>query len=331
MWFPNLATLLLTSLLLASASSAARTTSSTKAPKNAVLLSKISTLTFRAGKQTTARRTAPIPQAQCVGPKEVCKLYTVDAIRCTNAGSDYDEENVQWTCTAQLPEEFKLGSTDVGCEGYASSEDPYVLKGSCGVEYRLLLTEKGEEKYGMQSGSSMGEGGETASDLVKALFLIIFVGVLAIILFAACSRAGGTGRAGAGRGFGGFGGGGGGDDPPPPYDYQPPPSQKRTTSSSTRGTSGARQEQWRPGFWTGALGGAAAGYMAGNRGQTRQPETQQRGSGLFGGGGANAGGNSWFGAGNNNAGEGSSRSSYSPAAASSSRYESTGFGSTSRR
>ncbi|KAL8706650.1 MAG: hypothetical protein Q9201_000284, partial [Fulgogasparrea decipioides] len=69
-------------------------------------------------------------------------------MRCKNQGSDYGEEDIQWTCTASLPSDFKLGTTDVICEGYESSSDPYVLKGSCGVEYRLLLTDIGEERYG---------------------------------------------------------------------------------------------------------------------------------------------------------------------------------------
>jgi hypothetical protein len=332
MWFHSLAPFLLSSLLLISPrTEAARSPS---VPKNAVLLSSISSLTLRAGKQTSARRSTPIPQAACIGPSEVCKLYAVDIIRCTNAGSDYDQENVQWTCTAELPEEFKFGSTDVSCEGYASSDDPYVLKGSCGVEYRLLLTEKGEEKYGRYAGNNgkTSEDGETALDLVKALFLIIFVVVLLIIVSSFCNAS----RNGPGGGrpttFGGGGGGGWNDDPPPPYDYGYPP-RKTTRSSyfSTRG-SGARQEQWRPGFWTGALGGTAAGYMAGSRNQARRPETQHRGGGLFGGGTGNAGGSSWFGGGGDNAGEGSSRSyGSSPPAASSSRHTSTGFGSTTRR
>jgi hypothetical protein len=316
MWFHSLTPFLLSSLLLISPpTEAARSPS---VPKNAALLSSISTLTLRAGKQTSARRSSPIPQAACISPSEVCKLYTVDIIRCTNAGSDYDQEDVQWTCTAELPEEFKFGSTDVSCEGYASSDDPYVLKGSCGVEYRLLLTEKGEEKYGRYVGNNgkTSEDGETAADLVKALFLIIFVVVLLIIVSSFCNTSrNGPGGGGRPTTFGGGGGGGGGgwnDDPPPPYDYGYPP--RKTTYSSTRG-SGARQEQWRqwrPGFWTGALGGATAGYMAGSRNRARQPETQRRGGGLFGG---------------DNAGEGSSRSY----AASSSWHASTGFGSTTRR
>ncbi|KAK5213106.1 hypothetical protein LTR47_007535 [Exophiala xenobiotica] len=144
---------LLTILFTGSALSA-RVTNPKKVPRNAVLLSKVSAITVRAGKQTASRRVPPVPQLQCVGPAKICSLYTVDVMRCTNEGVDYDENNVQWSCKASLPDEFKLGSTDVTCEGYESSDDPYVLKGSCGVEYRLLLTDKGEEKYGSHTSTN---------------------------------------------------------------------------------------------------------------------------------------------------------------------------------
>jgi hypothetical protein len=51
----------------------------------------------------------------------------VQVMRCTNSGSGYDTDDVEWTCKAALPPEFKLGSTDVICEGYSSSDDPYIL------------------------------------------------------------------------------------------------------------------------------------------------------------------------------------------------------------
>ncbi|KAL6805007.1 hypothetical protein GGI42DRAFT_308277 [Trichoderma sp. SZMC 28013] len=60
---------------------------------------------------------------------------------------DVGTEDIEWSCSASLPEASKLGSTDVICEGYASSDDPYVLKGSCGVEYRLILTGNGKKQY----------------------------------------------------------------------------------------------------------------------------------------------------------------------------------------
>jgi len=53
-------------------------------------------------------------------------------MRCKNMGSDYggdDDDSVSWSCTADVPRYFKLGSTDVLCEGYANAEDRYVLKG----------------------------------------------------------------------------------------------------------------------------------------------------------------------------------------------------------
>lgn len=331
-------TLFLAALLLLTIAHGARVTNPNKVPKNAVLLSKVNSLTVRSGKQTASRRVSPVPQLQCVGPANVCKLYSVDVMRCTNEGSDYDAENVQWSCKASLPDELKLGSTDVTCEGYESSDDPYVLKGSCGVEYRLLLTEKGEEKYGRNSdswfdGSESGEG----STFVKYLFLVTFAVVAFIILRSMYLSWQGQGQAGPRRPLprGGYGGGGGGnddDDPPPPYDPYPRnygTSKKSTprSSASTRPSSSRPQQQqqqdWRPGFWTGTAAGAAAGYFAGSRNNTRtQPEQTQRntGRGLFGGGG---GGSSW----NNRPAAGPS----SPPSFSSSRHESTGFGSTSRR
>ncbi|KAH1347996.1 hypothetical protein KXX14_003662 [Aspergillus fumigatus] len=91
---------------------------------NAILLSRVQSLTLRANRLTSSRRVSPIPQLKCVGPsKTICDKYKIETMRCTNAGYDYDEEDVQWTCTAQLPEEFMLGATDVICEGYRNADD----------------------------------------------------------------------------------------------------------------------------------------------------------------------------------------------------------------
>ncbi|KAM6479857.1 hypothetical protein HDV62DRAFT_132882 [Trichoderma sp. SZMC 28011] len=100
----------------------------------------------------------------------------------------YGAEDIEWSCSASLPEEFKLGNTDVICQGYASSDDPYVLKGSCGgVEYRLILTDKGEKRYPDVANlnghwSSDGEGG---TDLGAWAFAVIFFAVLTWILYLA--------------------------------------------------------------------------------------------------------------------------------------------------
>jgi hypothetical protein len=176
-------------------------------------------------------------------------------MRCTNQGYDYDEEDIQWSCTADLPSEFKLGSTDVICEGYRNADDKWILKGSCGVEYRLLLTEKGEERYGRWRQSNDKEksknGDESESNISGLIFMIIFIAVLFFIAIAISKRNNRDGDPGRrlGNNRGGGGGGGDDDDPPPPYDYQPQSQQKKSNSG--------------PGFWTGAAAGGAAGGAAG--------------------------------------------------------------------
>lgn len=171
----NLSFLLL-QLLLACLTAAKSYTKS----KDAVLLSNVRSLTLTNGKKTTARRVSAIPQLTCVGGNAK-GLYDIDVMRCKNSGSEYDPEDIQWTCQANLPPDFKLGSTDVVCEGFDSSDDPYVLKGSCGVEYRMILTSVGEEKYG--SGSwfksrvndlSTSRGRSPSKSLGSMLFTVIF-------------------------------------------------------------------------------------------------------------------------------------------------------------
>ncbi|KAK5102216.1 hypothetical protein LTR70_004519 [Exophiala xenobiotica] len=328
--------------IFGSIASARKVTSPKNVPKDAILLSNVESLTFRNGKMTTARRVSPVQQLNCVGPKNVCKTYNVDVMRCTNEGTDYDAENIQWACRADLPEEFKLGSTDVSCEGYASSDDPYVLKGSCGVDYRLLLTDKGEEQFGSgRRGSNpfTGDAGNSeGSTVARVIFFVIFGGVLFTIIFKmlqACQR--NPPRLGGGDGRPPWYGGGGGDDdsdPPPPYDANDSnqPQKPRTYGNPNRAsaagssrTAGQQANQgWRPGPWTAAAAGAGLGYAFGrnqDRTQTQPRESLQGPSGGFfgGGGGYDRGGAP------SNARQ-SSSSSFS-----SSRHESTGFGGTSRR
>lgn len=233
-------------------------------------------------------------------------------MRCTNQGADYDDENIQWTCVADIPAEFKLGGTEVVCEGYRSAEDDWVLKGSCGVEYQLLLTDKGEERFGKRRSAdglddrTWGEWGRDVFHMLKVIAILLGGFFLITMFFGWLFPNSGRGPVQRGTGWGGGGGGGGGpDDPPPPYDWQPP--RKPSSSSSSSRRTGAGGGGWEPGFWTGALGGAAAGYAMGNRG------SQNRGNGE--GSSRNVG-----------RGSGSGSSSFS-----SGTRESTGFGGTSRR
>jgi hypothetical protein len=308
----------------------ARTAAAKAKPKNAILLSEVESLTLRADRQTTHRRVSAIPQLKCISSAKLCALHKIDTLRCTNQGSGYDAQDIQWSCAAELPPELKLGSTDVICEGYDGPDDPYVLKGSCGVEYRLALTERGEQRFPELAGSGgfwggignkKGSGpGEQGTDWGAWAFAVLFIGVAAWIMYSAFyaanenrrrpavrrPRAGRGGGGGFWPGGGGGGDGGGWDDPPPPY-----PGTKPYQSQN---------EGWRPGFWSGLAGGAAAGYMAGNRGNNREDRRHDYTRGW--GSGSTSGSGSGWGGGSSSRGSGST---------STSRYESTGFGSTSRR
>lgn len=338
MKFTTSSLLCLATLVLGQLVDAKKATDPRMPPKNAVLLSAVNALTLRSGKQTAARRSSAVPQLTCSGPAHVCKLYSVDVMRCKNEGSDYEAEDVQWSCKASLPEEFKLGATEVSCEGYESSVDPYVLKGSCGVEYRLLLTEKGEEKYAIKNEKSVFDNFQGGKDdgtvLFGYIFIILFIGIMFLILRSIYNSWNDPNRPPMGT-FGpdwrGGGGGGGGDnDLPPPYDdYSAPPRKPdtrkpRAGSSRSGRASQAAEEPWRPGFWTGTAAGAAGAYAAGryanrNRVSPPEPETRQTGPGLFG---VNFGGDRP---------SSSSTRTPTPPSYSSSRHESTGFGGTSRR
>ena len=283
-----------------------------------VPLSSVKALTLRKDLLTTHRRVSAIPQLRCVGG-DAKGFYDIDVLRCKNQGSSYGDEDVQWTCSASLPSEFKLGSTDVICEGFQSSDDPYVLKGSCGVEYRLMLTDLGQEKYGHETkGSPVTEGG---GHIVATLFWVVFIVVLCWIVYAAFfgyQRPPGLGQDRPGF----FGGGGDDNDPPPPYDHHSAP-KAYSSRAMPRAAPARGQEGWRPGFWTGALGGAAAGYAAGNRGQSQR----YRDYGPNVNYGGNGEGSSRMGTG----GRTGSSSSVGSSSYGSSRHESSGFGGTSRR
>ncbi|OAA50013.1 hypothetical protein BBO_01648 [Beauveria brongniartii RCEF 3172] len=319
--------------------------------KSAVLLSSVQSLTLRGrGAKTSHRRVPAAPQLRCVSPRALCDLHAIDVMRCTNQGSSYGDEDVEWSCAASLPAELKLGATDVVCEGYASSDDPYVLKGSCGVEYTLALTELGERRYPDLArggdrwfGDAQSRGNNNAW---AGLFFLVFVAVVAWIVYSACVAAsdnnrrqantarrygggGDGGGSGGGGGGGGWGPGGGGwgprNDPPPPY----PGTNNSYKSSSNGGSSSQQQQGWRPGFWTGLAGGAAASYLASGRNRDNRNNYGYApwGSNNYGSGSGSrwGGGDSWAGP------SSSSSSSRGGGSSSGERHESTGFGSTRRR
>jgi len=96
-----------------------------------VLLRSVSAITLREGSTTAGRRSAGVPQLSCVGN---C-ICPVRAVQCKNVG--WDGRDVQWECTAELPPDTTFDRVEVSCEGYDHPDDPYVLVGSCGLEYSL--------------------------------------------------------------------------------------------------------------------------------------------------------------------------------------------------
>lgn len=113
--------------------------------ENKIKLTKIKSLTFESDEYTNSRRLKPIPQLECLGNN--CDKYLPESIHCENVGKDEYTNHIQWRCTTSLPRNLKLGEVfyiliqffylylvligkvRVNCEGYNSSDDPYVLKG----------------------------------------------------------------------------------------------------------------------------------------------------------------------------------------------------------
>ena len=255
---------------------------------------------------------------KCVGG-DAKGLYTPDYLHCKALDSTGGDD-ISWACTASLPPYFKLGATDVLCEGYNYPDDPYILRGSCGVEYRLMLTDAGYKKYGDRG---FGRRGAKAAAWI---FWLLFFGVVGVIIWGAWNS--GTGQAGRRVGeygggggpwfWGGGGGGGPGDGPPPPYDPRPP----RPWGKS------AGQGGWQPGFWSGmaagAVGAAAGNAMFGGRSREREVDRER---------------SSWWNTsssrgplyGSSSYNFGSSGGGGESSAMGGARYESTGFGQTRRR
>jgi len=246
--------------------------------KDKVKLVDVNAITLHAGEYTTYRRTSAVPQLKCIGGAARSRAGEIETVQCKNEGSD--GVDVQWKCTADLSDNYRFGKVEVLCEGYDYPEDPYVLKGSCGLEYTLEYTEKGRSSsnsyasqnsyqhgaYDYHEDNHRGSGFKIGSVIMFALVAYIFWNV-----YKQCVTASGAGSAarggGGGAGFypgggpGGPGSGGGGGFGP---------------GCNTVPDSSARAGSWTPGFWSGLAAGGLLTNLFG--GQRHRP-------GLFGGGG----------------------------------------------
>lgn len=226
-----------------------------------VLLRDVSTITLKEGQYTTGRRVAPVPQLKCVGGG-ACYKYQPRFVQCVKQG--YDGSDYQWKCTADMPRQYKFGMVTVTCEGYNYPDDPYILKGSCGLEYELEYAESAREV-----GRSKTKWPSlffwprwlTSENIVNVIVVLFIIYVIYSMLSSSGSPGRTTPRYGwFGGGFDGgpgFGGGYPGAHPrpsaPPSYEDTMGFKSAYSTPSSSSG----------PGFWTGAGLGALGGYLFG--------------------------------------------------------------------
>ncbi|KAK5621234.1 hypothetical protein CRENBAI_011630 [Crenichthys baileyi] len=122
--------------------------------QDSVLLRDIQALTFYKNRYTTARRSSPIPQLKCVGGSAGCHVFIPEVVQCLNRG--WDGVDVQWECKTDMDNAYRFGLIEVSCEGYSHPSDDYILKGSCGLEYTLEMTQEGQRRTQGSFGSSHG-------------------------------------------------------------------------------------------------------------------------------------------------------------------------------
>jgi len=250
-----------------------------------VKLKDVQVLTLKDGKMTTGHRSSPVPQLNCVGGSAQGK-FRPQVVQCKNMG--WDGQDVQWECKSDMDNLYRFGEIEVLCEGYDYPEDPYITKGSCGLEYTLEYTKEGHDRqkkghdYGYSSsqsnnyGSSHNYGGSSGPSVGKwsgigDLVVLAVVGIVIYALYKTCltnqemgdrqySSTDGDHPAGGG-------GGGGWSNPnqrgpgPNVHGYNDDASCGAGNNRRNHGTGGGG------GFWTGMGAGGLLGYMlGGNRG-----------------------------------------------------------------
>ncbi len=145
---------------------------------NKVLLKNVNALTLHQGQYTTGRRSSPVPQIECVGGSAASESHKVKIVQCTNTG--FDGKDYNWKCDTILPKSLKLGKLTVNCEGYDYPNDPYVLVGSCGLQYDL------EYNKDYNRNQYMAYPRTTRTYFYNMSESDVFVTTVLIILFALC-------------------------------------------------------------------------------------------------------------------------------------------------
>ncbi|EYC33987.1 hypothetical protein Y032_0001g19 [Ancylostoma ceylanicum] len=236
-----------------------------------VLLRDVSTITLRDGQYTTGRRSAPVPQLKCVGGGARGR-FKPRAVQCVKQG--FDGMDYQWKCSADMPQEYEFGQVTVTCEGYSYPEDPYILKGSCGLEYDLEYADTAYARKDVSRSRTKSSWWSwfTHENIANAVVALFILYVMYSMFFANTTREGPRTPPRYGWFGGGFDGGPGyPGGHPPPSAPPPPPSYEDTMGYKSAYHSAPSSSGSGPGFWTGAGLGALGGYLFGRNAAPSAP------------------------------------------------------------
>jgi len=172
--------------------------SEVNAAPDKIRMNDVTALTFYKDQYTTGRRVSPIMQLKRVGGSAKYG-YEPEFVQCSRVGHDgYD---AQWRCEAtDLQANVKLGKVEVVCEGFDYPEDPYILRGSCGLEY--YLESNGGNNYKNNNYRGYEYQHESDSLFGSILGIIIFGGITFFILKTCCGSRDAWGNRGNGGGYG---------------------------------------------------------------------------------------------------------------------------------
>jgi len=102
--------------------------------RKSVLLSNVPELVFKHGEYTSNEgRGKPVPQLVNIG-RFIQKNDFPLLVKCLNVGVAYKSGDPIWECSFKG---FIFDKTSILCEGFDSKNDPWVLEGSCSLEYSL--------------------------------------------------------------------------------------------------------------------------------------------------------------------------------------------------
>ncbi|KAJ6647953.1 Store-operated calcium entry-associated regulatory factor, partial [Pseudolycoriella hygida] len=162
--------------------------------KERIRLQDVETLTLYSDKWTTARRSAPVKQLNCVGGS--CYRASIATAQCYNRG--FDGNDVQWECKAEFPSNYKFGRLEVTCEGYEYPEDDYILTGSCGLEYTVVEVSKSSDSY-FPSYTNMKSRDDDGAGSSMLTILVVFGAAIALYFYLKPSNEGQRQQSASGR------------------------------------------------------------------------------------------------------------------------------------